>query len=338
MTSEAIATDSGDDFDIDSSVDELGSSLFGDDDVADEENLESESEGESEDTSEKSPEETSEEETSVEENAQEKAPEIVSDTPDLPASWKKEMAEQWGTLTPEVKSYIIQREQQMKDGLAKDRHDSNLGRAIRDVIEPYGPMLQQMQTDEPTMIKNLMSSHYRLSTSPPAERAALFQQLARHYGVNLNSSGEQPEVDPVIYQLQHELNTIKSSINAKEAQAQQAARQSIQSEVEAFASENPLFDEVADEILAFINKGDELKDAYEKAIWANPVTRAKELQRQNEEALKTQREEAKKKATEAKKAKSANIRKRDTQRAPTGPIGSFDDTLNETYDAILKRS
>ena len=54
---------------------------------------------------------------------------------------------------------------------------------------------------------------------------------------------------------------------------------------------HPYFDELADEIALQIKAGKTLQDAYETAVYANPVTRAKELARiQLEKDSKTQNE------------------------------------------------
>lgn len=55
----------------------------------------------------------------------------------------------------------------------------------------------------------------------------------------------------------------------------------IEKEVEAFAADpaHPFFDELSDDIAAILKTGASLAEAYEKAVWANPVTRAKEILR-----------------------------------------------------------
>ena len=58
-------------------------------------------------------------------------------------------------------------------------------------------------------------------------------------------------------------------------------RARIEIEVNAFAAdpEHPYFDELSDEIVAILKTGASLAEAYEKAVWANPVTREKEILR-----------------------------------------------------------
>jgi len=254
-----------------------------------------------------------------------------------PSSWKKEMHESWGALTPEVQEYIDQRESQMAKGLEVDRSDSNLGRIMRDTMTPYADMLQKAGVDEPTMVRNMMNAHYRLSNASPTEKQQLFDQLAQSYGL---TQGEQAEVDPVIKQLQDELNGIKSNLSKKDEATLQEARTRVETEVEAFASdpEHSYFDELADDMLPYLNAGIPLKDAYEKAVWANPVTRQKEQDRITNEKADSLRQKAVDKANIAKKAKSANVRTRDTIKAPTEPVGTMEDTMHETYREIQTRN
>ena len=114
----------------------------------------------------------------------------------------------------------------------------------------------------------------------------------------------------------------------------------VEKDVEAFASDpaHEFFDEVSEQIVPLINSGYSLEDAYANAIWLNPVTRQKEVDRAAKEAAKTAENTAKQEADKAKKAKSVNVRGRDTGRASTEPKGTIDDTLLETYNEIQNRS
>ncbi len=127
-------------------------------------------------------------------------------------------------------------------------------------------------------------------------------------------------------------------MNARDQATLQETRSRVEKEVEAFASEHPLFDEVAEDLVPFLNAGMSLEDAYEKAIWANPVTRDKEMDRLAKEKEAKQLEAAKEKTAKAKKAKSANVSSRDTEKAPTGTLGTMEDTLRDTYRDIQQRN
>ena len=80
--------------------------------------------------------------------------------------------------------------------------------------------------------------------------------------------------------------------------------------------------------------------AYEKAVWANPVTRQKEIERLNAEAEAARSKKAQEEAAKAKAATAANIRNRDTQRTPTEPratMRNLDDALRDSMREIRSR-
>jgi len=250
-----------------------------------------------------------------------------------PQSWKKEMHDKWNSLDPEMQDYVEQRENQMREGLEKDRGDANLGRVMRDVMTPYSQMLKSQGIDEPVMVRNLMNAHYKLSTADPESRTALMQQLAQSYGVNLN--GEAPaQIDPALKAMQERLQGLEQTISASHERSLQEGRARVESDVEAFASKNEFFEEVAEQIVPLINAGYNLEDAYKNAIWLNPVTRQKEIDRTAQEAAEKAQTLAKQEAEKARKAKSANVRGRDTNKTPTEPTGTMEDTMRETYRAI----
>jgi hypothetical protein len=80
-----------------------------------------------------------------------------------------------------------------------------------------------------------------------------------------------------------------------------------------------------------------LQQAYEMAVWNNPVTRAKEidrLQSERDATLKAQNEE---KLQAARKAQGANVDTSTKTRDGTVPVGSMDETLEETMAQIKSR-
>lgn len=317
-----------DSFDMDSGMDEMAS-IFGEtpdepmDDILDEsvdeikEEVEEEIEEEIEEVEEK-----------IEEEVKKRA---------APQSWKKDMHTIWEGMSPEAQDYIELRERQMREGVTARENDAKMGQIMRDVMAPYSNMLKGAGVDEPTMVKNLMNAHYLLSTSPPEQKANLIKQLANGYGVNL--SGEQAkDENPDVIALRNDINTLKSTLNQRDQAFLQEQRSQIASEVSAFAEDHPHFDEVADEMAVFISQGLNLEDAYDRAVWANPVVRQQELERLNAENAQKLKEKAQKEADEAKKAKSANVRSRHTKKAHTAPTGTMDDTMAEVFKEIQQRN
>jgi hypothetical protein len=110
-------------------------------------------------------------------------------------------------------------------------------------------------------------------------------------------------------------------------------------DVEAFASapEHPYFDDVAEDIVKMLSAGYDLDTAYEKAVWANPATRAKEIDRLQTES----RQKAKQVADAARKAKSVNVTTRDTSVTSTGStatMNNLDGALRETMREMKAKS
>lgn len=320
-------------FDMKAAVDTVSESIFG----KKEANFEENEDFENTQTST----ENSHTEAKTTTPTQEKTPEIAKKTP--PQSWKKDMHENWGKLDQSTQEYIELREKQMVDGLEKDRSDANLGRVMRDTMSPYKAMLQAQGVDEPRAVQALLNAHYKLTNGDPATKAGFFKQLARDYGIDLGqiqSSANGTQTDPVLQALQTELHGIKQTISSSQEKSLQESKARVLKDVEAFASDpaHLYFDEVANEITSFIQSGSDLKDAYEKAVWANPITRQKEMSRMQTEQETKIREQAKLEAETAKKAASVNVKNRDTRRTPTEPKGSMEDTMQETLRTIKTRT
>lgn len=91
-------------------------------------------------------------------------------------------------------------------------------------------------------------------------------------------------------------------------------------------------------MVPYVKSGMPMKDAYDKAVWANPVTRQKELNRLQTEAAGKLKETAKAEGQAARKATSSNVRAVETRKAPTEPKGKMFDDLPAMLEAIKKRS
>lgn len=316
------SSDSSESFDMDAAVDSIGKDIFGAEPAVKTEEDQEVQEG----LAGKEPEKAEKEEKE----------EIQARV--APQSWKKEMHEFWNGVDPAVQDYIEQRELQMKDGLEKDRGDANLGRTMRDVMSPYSEMLKTQGIDESVMVKNLMNAHYRLSTVSDDEKVGLINQLAQSYGINM--TGDKTQVDPAMKSLQDRIQGLEHNINSSHQKSLQESRDRVQTEVEEFSSdsEHEFFDEVSEQIIPLINAGYSLEDAYKNAIWLNPVTRQKEIDRTNKEAAENAQKEAKQDAEKARKAKVTNVKGRDTNKGSTEPLGTMDDTMHEVYADIQSRS
>jgi hypothetical protein len=128
-------------------------------------------------------------------------------------------------------------------------------------------------------------------------------------------------------------------LTSQHQEALQVAKEKATQEVETFATDSAhvYFEELQDDILGFLKIGDSLQGAYEKAVWANPVTRAKEIARTQTETEAKLKENARLQALPKKVARSVNIGGREIQRAPTEPLGKMEDTLKTTLASLRSR-
>lgn len=242
-------------------------------------------------------------------------------------------------------------------GIAVYREDAGLGKTIKTQLGPVMRQLQEHKVAPQEFIGNLVNGHLFFSHAqvPAEQKKAAFLELAKDYGIDLgtgqSSQGGSGDdyVDPQVKGLQDQLAQLNSRLERYEGESkrtseaaatEQAAK--LMQDLEAFANDpaNPYFYDVADDIAALIRgSGGQLsyKDAYDKAVWANPVTRAKEIARKETEAATKAQEEAARRTAEAEKSRGGRVRTSGHQGSGTAPSGSMDDTMAETLANIRKK-
>jgi len=329
VETEQSSPEGGNVFDMDGAVKSVGDDLFGKSEESDEPD-EQEKPEKAEKKSDEEPsvkvEKKAEEAVKEEEKAEEKEPEKI----DLPASWKKDMQEKWEKLDNDSQKYVIEREEQMRGGLEKDRGDANLGRTFTDMLKPYEQLFQQRGINAVQGVKALLSVDDGLRHGSLEQKQAIIQNLERSYGITKPAEGENPQ----IHALMQKVNQLSQNQQANEERSQQEISTRIQEEVETFSSTHPHFDSLEGDIAIFIRGGLSLEDAYDKDLNANQEIKDTEIERRVDERLKIAQEEAKKEAEVAIQAKSVNVKGRDVSKAPTGKLGTMEDTMRETYRKI----
>lgn len=259
----------------------------------------------------------------------------------VPKSWPADMHEHWGKVDPKVQEYWETREKQMLDGLDQYKTDAQYAKALRDAMAPHQATLRNQGVSEVQAIQYLLQAHERLTSGTPETRKAAYQELGRSLGFDGSTPSEAAApVDPVVAKLQAELHDLRTGLNAQQQATMTAAHAESLKQVEAFASDpaHPYFHEAYDDIVRFVQQGLSLQDAYEKAVWATATTRAKEIARVQTEHEAKLKENARLDALPKKKAASVNVRPRETAKAPTEPLGSWEETLRQTYAELKARA
>jgi hypothetical protein len=266
--------------------------------------------------------------------APEAAPEAAETRP-APNTWRKEVAEKWGTLPPEVQAEVERREADFHKGIEQYRQAAQFQQDFGRAIQPFEATLRSTGLDPVGAVTQLMATDHLLRYGQPQEKLAKIQQMARYYNVDLGQVGsyEPQAVDPQVAQLQQQVQQLSSYLQQQQLQGQQAEQYSLNSEIAAFAADpnHGHFEQVREHMAALLQAGlaKDLHDAYAQAVYANPTTRATVSQQEARAA----REEAAKKAQVARQAASVNVRSRPA--LPTDvPAGQ---SMEETIRATLRR-
>lgn len=257
---------------------------------------------------------------------------------EAPKSWTKEMREHWAALPAPVQDYWHTRERQMLDGLGQYKTDATFGRSLKDVLTPYTPMLTAHGMTEAQAVQTLLNAQYRLTQGPEAARQAAYRELGRNLGF-VEADPEAPPPDPQVQALTQRLTQMEAALTTQRQAEIAQVRQTINQEVDRFATDaaHPYFDDVAETMLPFLQAGQSLQDAYEQAVWANPVTRQKEFGKREAQQAAALKDQARRDAQVAQHATRANVRSRAAVRASTEPVGSMVDTMKQTLAEIQAR-
>ncbi|QGH72932.1 MAG: hypothetical protein [Siphoviridae sp. ctdEk19] len=266
-----------------------------------------------------------------------------------PRTWKPEAAAIWEQIPEAARAEIARREEDMFRGIEQYKEHAQFGHKLQKVLSPFMPVMQQHGVAPEALVGNLLNAHATLSFGKAEEKLALFQKLAQDYGVDLvTAAANTPYIDPAVAQLREELRMTRGQLSQLVGGQREAAVAGVQKTVNAFADEvgadgqklRPHFDEVAEDIALLLKAGraNDLQDAYDRAVWANPVTRAKEQQSRETAAAAKAKAEAEKAAAAAKAATAANVRTSARAATASAPKGSMDDTLNEVFEAIQARA
>lgn len=167
-------------------------------------------------------------------------------------------------------------------------------------------------------------------------------ELAKRFGVDMASLGNQtaPQqsnawVDPEIAALKSELAELKQQAEARARQEQAVAAaeqqrfyQTVSSELQDFAKGKTDFEVLRQDMAALLRSGaaKDLQDAYEKAAWANPQTRATRIEAERKA------EEAKRLAEAEKARRAAAVNVRSDSRVNPAPAASLRETLERAAE------
>lgn len=281
--------------------------------------------------------------------ASEAQPSTAANAP--PVGWTADAKAEWDSLSPAIKAAVLKREVEISSG---GRQWSDEKRRYEEIVAPVRQAASRRGITEAEGIQRLMAAQDRLDRNP----AEAIQWLAGAYNVPITVNGQQPNgsqpadgssrtesafdprtLSPLLSPIQQQLAAIQARFAADDQRQTDMTLQRVQ----AFAADpaHAHFDAVSDELMAMlpILKGQNphatpeqlLQDAYDRAVYANPGTRAAV------EAQRVADADAKRRADNSaavNKAKLAASSIRGTP--PTGlPNGGAKDSIREELEAAF---
>jgi hypothetical protein len=273
---------------------------------------------------------------SVQTEAASTAPEaapVVAEQP--PSSWTAAGKAEWAKLPEGVRQEVLKREADFHKGVEQYRAQANFAQVVHKAIAPYENTLRQLNIAPDVAINSLLSADHKLRHGSPAEKLQNFAQLAQMYGIDLSQGLPQAQqIDPNTQYLQQQLQQTQQQLQHLSASQAQREQAELNSMIEQAKQGKEHFDVVRKEMAALLEAGTakDINQAYDMAVWARPDLRANLLAKQQEE----QRAAQAKIAQQAKAAAVTNVPRRGTLPAQR-PVGTMDETIKATLDAIRSR-
>lgn len=262
---------------------------------------------------------------------------VVEEKPaiDPPQAWTAEAKKDWAALPPHIQAEIIKRENDTHKMFTSREGELRLGREMKDVIEPFMPLIKEAGAEPKALIHDLLGTANTLRNGTEEQKIMVIRNIAEGYGVDLQKvMGYQQNP---LNQLYAELNGLKQQLNPQaiinQLQEQQEAAR-IQSEVDAFAADpkNVHFDKVKPFMGSLLSSGQakDLREAYDMACYAIPEIRSTMLVK-TDEAAKRKAEVAQKKNAAVSVKGSSSVVHGNTK----PPIRTLEEELAANFDAAL---
>lgn len=347
------------------SIDETLSELY---DELTEEETEEEVEEESEEETEEEVEETEEEDEGDESDSDDDSgtdspdsddepdpepdavDEIEEENKNPPTTWTAEAKSKWKDLPPWAKREVHKRERDAINGVNNLKEKASFADRLQRTVLPYQPLLNSLGVTPERALNDALNLAHSLKTGTPAEKANIIRSIAQQYGVDLGQVRQEApnEVARYIQPLQNEIAQIRRERDLQREQQRQLEESRAIEEanrlINEFAKEtdengelsHPYFHNVLDDMEKYIKDGraTTLKDAYDKAVWADPSIRQILQTKKQAENEAKQREREQKRLDKAKKSARNNLSKKGLPDAQVKPRRSIEETLSETYDRL----
>lgn len=260
-----------------------------------------------------------------------------------PASWSATAKAEFVKAHPAIQQEVLKREGDIAAGKAQWDQKAEAYNRLDAILAPRRERFQLAGLDDTRAIQTLFAAQDFLERDPVNAIA----YLARQAGVDLRRFGAQgapgqaaqPPMPPHLQALFQEVNTLKSTLAQQHQQAQQVTQSEFSAQVKAFADDpkNVYFANVLPDMTVLLKSGQAqtLQEAYERATWANPETRALLIkdQRQTSAAEQEQARRAKANAARLASGSVTGSPAPGSSSASGGPAPSLRDELERAFSS-----
>ncbi len=259
-----------------------------------------------------------------------------------PQSLKPELHEKWKALDPEIRQAFVRRDRDAAVATQRYTETARQAEPLLRALQPFLPTLQQRGMDPVQTIGNFLRTEQALADPNPQTRAAVLAQAIRTYNVPIEALAAaldgtaQPQAQPQIDPQQIVAQAEQRILQRMDAQRQQAAEATAHAELQQFEASAEFLEPFNESGLAdpgsiralmaaqFQQMADDnrerraqgmpevdltMQEAYDRACWAHPQTRA----------VLQQREASKQAATSAQATQRAHAAGSSVKSQPGGP-------------------
>lgn len=265
-----------------------------------------------------------------------------------PERWSAEDKEQFDALPREAQEVVLKRERDVEQHLTQKSQEiadeKRRYAALDEVIEPRKDAWAMNGMTPDQAVRQL----FAISDFATRDPQGFVRWFAEQRGIDPQqlAGGDEP-ADPQIKALSDEVNTLKQSQQQQQEAQAREQQATIARTIDEFAADkdaHPYFEELQSEIAGQIqtvkaqnpnaSPKEQLEQAYQKAVWANESTRAKELERQRKAEDAERRKKAQASADKAKKAAGTNVQSKGSLPGGEKPR-SMEETMSEAYDRAV---
>lgn len=277
-------------------------------------------------------------------------------TPVAPASMTAAEKAAFEKLPPDAKAFLARRESDLQAHLTRGSQElAESKRRYAALDEILGPRRQQFAIDgmdDARAVGQLLA----LSDKANRDPGGFIQWFAGQRGIDLAqlvAGRSEPEyVDPQVAELRKQVGDLTSRFSSEDQARQNAAFGQIRTTIQAFEQEkdaqgnlaHPHYAKLEGEIAHIIralkasepnlSHRDALQKAYDRAVWANPETRALLQAAAETAAAEKRRAEEAERVAKARRTAGTSLSNRGAVAGSSGPARSIDETMSEVYDRL----